>query len=365
MVAVAVLLAGGARPRLPGGDRRRPPRRAGQTRRAGWRTPARCGARWRGCTAATRAGAPRAARRRSAAARRRAGARVHRRRALAQHAGRSGAEPARPARAGRARRLLDLHVHQLPAHALPPARLGRPLPRGRPDDRRRPHARVRVRAARGQRARRDGGQRPALPGRARQRLRHLERMVEPLLAGEVPGRRARAGPLLALRRGRVRRDRARDPGAARRGRARAPAPRPPPAPAEQAASGVTTPETYLGFGARARLHDDALFAGARDFGDLRVAPPQPTGSRTAGAGRSRRSARSPARGRASTRTSARAASSSCSARRSASARVRVLLDGRPLPDRLAGADVHGGVARVGAQRLYRLVDFGRGGAAGA
>jgi cytochrome c biogenesis protein CcdA/thiol-disulfide isomerase/thioredoxin len=40
-------------------------------------------------------------------------------------------------------------------------------------------------------------------------------------------------------------------------------------------------------------------------------------------------------------------------------RVRVLLDGRPLPDRLAGRDVRGGVARVRAQRLYRLVDLGR------
>ena len=40
-------------------------------------------------------------------------------------------------------------------------------------------------------------------------------------------------------------------------------------------------------------------------------------------------------------------------------RVRVLLGGRPLPDRLAGPDVRGGVAVVGAQRLYRLVDFGR------
>jgi hypothetical protein len=40
-------------------------------------------------------------------------------------------------------------------------------------------------------------------------------------------------------------------------------------------------------------------------------------------------------------------------------RVRVLLDGRPLPERFAGSDVHDGVVRVGAQRLYRLVDFGR------
>ena len=40
-------------------------------------------------------------------------------------------------------------------------------------------------------------------------------------------------------------------------------------------------------------------------------------------------------------------------------RVRVLLDGRPVPDRLAGEDVSGGVATVSAQRLYRLVDLPR------
>lgn len=38
--------------------------------------------------------------------------------------------------------------------------------------------------------------------------------------------------------------------------------------------------------------------------------------------------------------------------------VRVLLDGRPLPDRLAGEDVKDGVVRVRDQRLYRLVDLG-------
>jgi hypothetical protein len=37
--------------------------------------------------------------------------------------------------------------------------------------------------------------------------------------------------------------------------------------------------------------------------------------------------------------------------------VRVLLDGRPLPARLAGADVHGGVAMAGYDRLYRLVSL--------
>ncbi|HEY7150549.1 MAG TPA: cytochrome c biogenesis protein DipZ [Solirubrobacterales bacterium] len=38
-------------------------------------------------------------------------------------------------------------------------------------------------------------------------------------------------------------------------------------------------------------------------------------------------------------------------------RMRVLLDGRPIPESLAGPDVHGGVATVSNQRLYRLVDL--------
>jgi hypothetical protein len=37
----------------------------------------------------------------------------------------------------------------------------------------------------------------------------------------------------------------------------------------------------------------------------------------------------------------------------------VLLDGRPLPGELAGADVRDGVAVVDQQRLYRLVELPR------
>src|SRR5881409_497689 len=40
-------------------------------------------------------------------------------------------------------------------------------------------------------------------------------------------------------------------------------------------------------------------------------------------------------------------------------RMRVFLAGHPIPDRLAGKDVHQGSARVGAQRLYWLVDLPR------
>ena len=37
--------------------------------------------------------------------------------------------------------------------------------------------------------------------------------------------------------------------------------------------------------------------------------------------------------------------------------MRVLLDGKPIPDALAGSDVHGGVATISSQRLYDLVDL--------
>jgi hypothetical protein len=42
-------------------------------------------------------------------------------------------------------------------------------------------------------------------------------------------------------------------------------------------------------------------------------------------------------------------------------RMRVLLDGRPIPDALAGSDVHGGVATISSQRLYTLVNLPRAG----
>jgi hypothetical protein len=39
--------------------------------------------------------------------------------------------------------------------------------------------------------------------------------------------------------------------------------------------------------------------------------------------------------------------------------LHVSLDGRPIPARLAGPDVHGAVAEVSRQRLYRLVELPR------
>ncbi len=55
------------------------------------------------------------------------------------------------AREGRRARLLDVLLHQLPAHAAARQGLGRGLPRRRPRDRRRAHARVRLRAGSRQR----------------------------------------------------------------------------------------------------------------------------------------------------------------------------------------------------------------------
>jgi|SRR5215207_863967 len=126
---------------------------------------------------------------------------------------------------------------------------------------------------------------------------------------------------------------------------------------ERAAPGVTTPETYLGF-ARAHGFAALVLPGRHDYGRRRsalrrdefafrgrwnvlheraVAGPGARIDAHVGARRVFLVLGSPGRER----------------------RVRVLLDGRPLPDRLAGPDVHGGVAVVGPQRLYRLVDFGR------
>ena len=120
------------------------------------------------------------------------GARLHRHRRLAEHAGRPAGVARRAARQGRARRLLDVLVHQLPAHASAPARLVRRVPQGRPRDRRRAHAGVRVRARARQRPPGDARPRRHLARRARQRLRHVDGVLEPVLARRVPDRQDRA-----------------------------------------------------------------------------------------------------------------------------------------------------------------------------
>jgi cytochrome c biogenesis protein CcdA/thiol-disulfide isomerase/thioredoxin len=127
---------------------------------------------------------------------------------------------------------------------------------------------------------------------------------------------------------------------------------------ESAAPGVTTPETYLGFARATRGFAELVLPGRHDYGRRRVAlRPDQFALRgrwnllheraVAGAG-----------ARIDAHVGARRVFIVLGSR-GRERRVRVLLDGRPLPDRLAGPDVRGGVAVVGPQRLYRLVDFGR------
>lgn len=124
-----------------------------------------------------------------------------------------------------------------------------------------------------------------------------------------------------------------------------------------ASAGVTTPESYLGALRAERFANGAILPGRQDYGGA----PSPSQDMlgyggvwdvgkehaTAGPGAAlalRFGARrvflvlgSPDRPR----------------------RMRVLLDGKPIPDALAGSDVHGGVATISAQRLYELVDLPR------
>jgi cytochrome c biogenesis protein CcdA/thiol-disulfide isomerase/thioredoxin len=127
---------------------------------------------------------------------------------------------------------------------------------------------------------------------------------------------------------------------------------------ERAAAGVSTPETYLGSARAQGFTQDPILPGGRDFGPLPSDLPQDAFA-FGGAWRVEpESAEALARAQVATRFGARRVFLVLGARERGSA-VRVLLDGRPIPDRLAGADVHGGVVRVGEQRLYRLVDLPR------
>lgn len=126
-----------------------------------------------------------------------------------------------------------------------------------------------------------------------------------------------------------------------------------------ASAGVTTPETYLGADRAERFVNGPLFEGVHEFGT----PPAPPQDGLAYAGRweiSGEHATARAGAALELRFGARdvylVLGSPDRARR-----MRVLLDGRPLPDALAGADVRDGVATIGEHRLYDLVHLPRSG----
>ncbi len=151
----------------------------------------------------------------------RRGARLPRHPAVAEHAGWTASDVDSPARQGRAGRLLDVLLHQLPADAAVSRDVVPHVRQRRVRDRRRAHAGVRLRARRVEREGGDEGVRRPLSGRDRQQLRHLEQLRQPVLAGRVPDRRSWTCPRGPLRRGRVLEDRGRDPLAARGTRRRA------------------------------------------------------------------------------------------------------------------------------------------------
>jgi cytochrome c biogenesis protein CcdA/thiol-disulfide isomerase/thioredoxin len=135
------------------------------------------------------------------------------------------------------------------------------------------------------------------------------------------------------------------------------------APGESGAHGiapsptVTTPETYLGAARAERFTNPLLSPGFHDFGS-----PSPPGlNEFAYRGRWRIALESATAGPGA------GLDLHFGARRvylvlgspGRTRRMRVLLDGRPIPAGLAGADVHDGVVAVTHQRLYDLVDLPR------
>jgi cytochrome c biogenesis protein CcdA/thiol-disulfide isomerase/thioredoxin len=122
----------------------------------------------------------------------------------------------------------------------------------------------------------------------------------------------------------------------------------------EASAGVTTPESYLGALRADRFVNGAIEAGARDFGAL----PAPPHDHLAYHGRWRV-------GEDAATARGGSLELNFGARRvylvlgspGEPRRVRVLLDGEPIPARLAGEDVEDGVVTVDEQRLYDLVDL--------
>jgi len=119
--------------------------------------------------------------------------------------------------------------------------------------------------------------------------------------------------------------------------------------------GVTTPETYLGAARAERFANGPILPGRQDFGD--APDPAQDGLAYGGVWEIGREDAVAGPGAAlavhfGARRVFLVLGSPGHARR-----MRVLLDGRPIPEQLAGRDVHGGVATISAQRLYELVEL--------
>ncbi|HVP01436.1 MAG TPA: cytochrome c biogenesis protein DipZ [Solirubrobacteraceae bacterium] len=128
--------------------------------------------------------------------------------------------------------------------------------------------------------------------------------------------------------------------------------------AQAASAGESTPESYLGAARAERFVGVQPRTGTRDFGPLAAEPPSLSHLRYAGRWTIRDDSATAGPGAAlQLRFQARRVFLVLGAP-GRTRTVRVLLDGRPVTA-AAGSDVHDGRARVGFQRLYRLIDLPR------
>jgi thiol-disulfide isomerase/thioredoxin len=124
--------------------------------------------------------------------------------------------------------------------------------------------------------------------------------------------------------------------------------------------GVRTPESYLGAARADRFVNGAIRPGDQDFGAAPAKLP-PNGLAYGGRWEISREAATAGAG-ASLELSFAARRAFCVMGSPGHPRpVFVFLDGKPIPNRLAGPDVRNGVATISTQRLYRLADLPRAG----
>jgi cytochrome c biogenesis protein CcdA/thiol-disulfide isomerase/thioredoxin len=127
--------------------------------------------------------------------------------------------------------------------------------------------------------------------------------------------------------------------------------------AETPSAGVTTPESYLGASRALRFVNGSISPGTQDFTASADEVPD---DGLAYEGRWRigfDDATALAGGRLDLNFGARRVFLVLGSRGGQPRPLRVLLDGKPLPQRFAGTDVQDGVATVSDQRLYRLVEL--------
>jgi cytochrome c biogenesis protein CcdA/thiol-disulfide isomerase/thioredoxin len=127
--------------------------------------------------------------------------------------------------------------------------------------------------------------------------------------------------------------------------------------AETPSAGVTTPESYLGSGRALRFVNGSIAAGTQDFTASAAEVPD---DGLAYEGRWRigfDDATAVRASRLDLNFGARRVFLVLGSRGGQPRPLRILLDGKPIPQRFAGTDVHDGVATIDRQRLYRLVEL--------